>query len=129
MKAHRIGGRLYYSFEGRLKDNIDRGGEKFGTEEIEQLIARYPGVADARVVAMPDRIYGEKACAFVIMRAGQRLPSVPELGQFLREQGLAAFKIPERIEASDAFPVTRAGKVDKAGLRAIIAEKLRSKIV
>jgi non-ribosomal peptide synthetase component E (peptide arylation enzyme) len=129
MKAHRIGGRLYYSFEGRLKDNIDRGGEKFGTEEIEQLIARYPGVADARVVAMPDRIYGEKACAFVIMRAGQHLPSVPELGQFLREQGLAAFKIPERIEASDAFPVTRAGKVDKAGLRAIIAEKLRSEIV
>jgi len=129
MQAHRIGARLYYSFEGRLKDNIDRGGEKFGTEEIEHLIGRYPGVADAKVVAMPDRVYGEKACAFMIMRANQPPPSVLELGQFLREQGLAGFKLPERIEAVDVFPVTRAGKVDKAKLRDIIAEKLRTEIL
>ena len=125
MKAHRIGGRLFYSFEGRLKDNIDRGGEKFGVEEIEHLIAGYPGVADVRVVAMPDRIFGEKACAYVIMRPGQRPPDVPALGAFLRAQGLASFKLPERIEAIEGFPVTGPGKVDKAALRAMIAEKLR----
>ena len=129
MTVRRIAGRLFYAFEGRLKDNIDRGGEKFGVEEIEHLIAAYPGVADATVVAMPDRVYGEKACAYVIMRPGQRLPDVPELGAFLREQGLASFKLPERIEAIDSFPVTGPGKVDKAALRAMIAEKMRSEKV
>lgn len=126
MTAHRIDGRLFYSFEGRLKDNIDRGGEKFGAEEIEHLIARYPGVADAKVVAMPDKVYGEKACAYVIMRPGQPLPGVPELGAFLKTQGLASFKLPERVEGIEAFPVTGPGKVDKAALRAMITDKLRA---
>lgn len=125
MKAHRIAGRLFFSFEGRLKDNIDRSGEKFGAEEIEHLIARHPCVADAKVVAMPDKVYGEKACAYLIMRPGQRLPTVSELGEFLKAQGLATFKLPERIEATEGFPVTGPGKVDKAALRAMIAEKIR----
>jgi non-ribosomal peptide synthetase component E (peptide arylation enzyme) len=114
-----------YAFEGRLKDNIDRGGEKFGAEEIENVIARHPGVADVKVVAMPDRRYGEKVCAYLIMRSGHSLPSVAELGLFLRAHGLAKFKWPERIESIGAFPVTRVGKVDKAALRAIVAEKMR----
>ena len=46
----------------------NRGGEKIGAEEIEGLIARHPDVADCRVVAMPDPAYGEKACAFLILR-------------------------------------------------------------
>lgn len=126
MRAHRIEGRTYYSFEGRLKDNIDRGGEKFGAEEIENVIARHSGIADVRAVAMPDRVYGEKVCAYLIMRPGAALPSVAELGRFLGSQGLAKFKWPERIETIDAFPVTRVGKVDKAALRAQIAEKIRA---
>jgi len=126
MKAHLIEGRVYYSFEGRLKDNIDRGGEKFGAEEIEDIIAGHPGVADVKAVAMPDRVYGERVCACLIMRPGHRLPSVAELGQFLSRRGLAKFKWPERIEGIDAFPVTRVGKVDKAALRSKIAEKIRS---
>jgi non-ribosomal peptide synthetase component E (peptide arylation enzyme) len=125
MRARRLGGRVYYAFEGRLKDNIDRGGEKFGAEEIENVIARHPGVADVKVVAMPDRRYGEKVCAYLIMRSGHSLPSVAELGLFLRAHGLAKFKWPERIESIGAFPVTRVGKVDKAALRAIVAEKMR----
>src|SRR5688572_19125369 len=126
MRARRYGGRRFYSFEGRLKDNIDRGGEKFGAEEIEHLIARYPGVADAKVVAMPDKVYGEKACAYLIMRPGRRPPDVPSLGEFLKAHGLATFKLPERIEAIEGFPVTGPGKVDKAALRAMIAERIRT---
>ena len=126
MKAQLIEGRLYYSFEGRLKDNIDRGGEKFGAEEIEDIIAGHPGVADVKAVAMPDRVYGERVCAYLVMRPGHGLPSVAELGQFLGRCGLAKFKWPERIEGIDAFPVTRVGKVDKAALRSMIAAKIRS---
>lgn len=129
MRAHLIGGRLCYSFEGRLKDNIDRGGEKFGAEEIEDVIAGHPGVADVKAVAMPDRVYGERVCAYLIMRPGHRLPSVAELGESLGRRGLAKFKWPERIEGIDVFPVTRVGKVDKAALRSMIAEKIRSEAI
>jgi non-ribosomal peptide synthetase component E (peptide arylation enzyme) len=124
MRAHPIGGRPCYSFEGRLKDNIDRGGEKFGAEEVESPIGRHPQVADVKVVAMPDRIYGEKAGAYVIMRPGHALLTVQELGAYLLSLGLAKFKLPERIEAVAAFPVTRVGKVDKGALRQQIADKL-----
>lgn len=124
VSCRRIDDEIYYSFDGRLKDNIDRGGEKFGTEEIEAMIAGHPAVADAKVVAMPDRHYGEKACAFIIAHPGERLPTVAELGEFLLAQGIAKFKLPERIEAIDAFPETRVGKLDKAALRKMISIKI-----
>ena len=69
MRAHQLEGITCYSFEGRIKDNINRGGEKIGAEEIEALVGTHPDVADVRVVAMPDPVYGEKACAFLIVRA------------------------------------------------------------
>ena len=107
-----------------MKDNIDRGGEKFGAEEVENLIGRHPHVADVKVVAMPDRLYGEKACAYLIMRPGHALLTVREIGDYLISLGLAKFKLPERVEAIDAFPLTRVGKVDKGALRQHIAERL-----
>ena len=124
MRAQPIGGHACYSFEGRIKDNIDRGGEKFGAEEVENLIGRHPHVADVKVVAMPDRVYGEKACAYVIMRPGHALLTVGELGAYLISLGLAKFKLPERVEAIDVFPLTRVGKVDKGALRQQITDKL-----
>jgi pyochelin biosynthesis protein PchD len=125
VKAHVHGGVTYYSFEGRLKDNINRGGEKYGTEEVENLIREHPAVADVAVVAMPDKIFFEKGCAFIIPKTGQKAPDVATLGKFLAMQGLAKFKLPERIETLDAFPVTRVGKLDKARLRAMITEHLK----
>jgi non-ribosomal peptide synthetase component E (peptide arylation enzyme) len=123
-RAHAIEGRTYYSFEGRLKDNINRGGEKFGTEEVENLIRDHPAVADVAVVAMPDEMLMEKACAYLVARAGAPAPDVKSLGAFLEQKGLARFKLPERIEVVEAFPVTRVGKLDKAALRKAIADKL-----
>jgi len=123
-RAHRIEGRLYYSFEGRLKDNINRGGEKFGTEEVENLVRSHPAVADVAVVAMPDEMLIERACAWVVVRPGMPAPDVKSLGAFLEQKGLARFKLPERIELVQAFPVTRVGKLDKAALRKAIAEKI-----
>lgn len=123
-RAHRIEGRLYYSFEGRLKDNINRGGEKFGTEEVENLIRSHPAVADVAVVAMPDEMLIERACAYLIVRPGMPAQDVKSLGAFLEKKGLAKFKLPERIELVNAFPVTRVGKLDKAALRKAIAEKV-----
>ena len=85
----------------------------------------HPDIADGKVVAMPDPLYGEKACAFIISRPGRLLPSTAELGSFLLEKGLAKFKLPERIEPIDVFPITRVGKLDRAALRTIIADRLK----
>ena len=124
MKAHRMDGLICYSFEGRIKDNINRGGEKIGAEEIEGLVVQHPDIMDVRVVAMPDPFYGEKACAYLIMHPGRRAPTVPELGEFLLKMGIAKYKLPERIETIDAFPLTKVGKADKAKMRAMITEKI-----
>lgn len=124
MRARLIDDELVYCFEGRMRDNINRGGEKFGTEDLEHFITRHPAVADGKVVAMPDEIYSEKACAFLVAREGCTLPTVAELGEFLLAKGLAKYKLPERIEACESFPVTRVGKLDRAALRTMIADKV-----
>ncbi len=125
MSAHVFGFELAYRFEGRMRDNINRGGEKFGTEELEQLMVQHAAIADGKVVAMPDAIFGEKACAFLVPKPGATLPTIKALGEFLSSKGLAKYKLPERIESIDAFPVTRVGKLDRARLRAIVAEKMK----
>jgi malonyl-CoA/methylmalonyl-CoA synthetase len=126
LRAAVMDGRTCYIFEGRLKDNINRGGEKFGAEEVEALIVSHPAVNDARVVAMPDPMMGERACAFLILKTGQDCPTVGSLGAFLHAKGLAKFKLPERIETIAEFPLTRVGKVDKQALRRIVADRLES---
>lgn len=124
MIAHVVEGVTYYAFQGRLRDNVNRGGEKIGCEEVEAFVSMHPAVADAKLVAMPDPIYGEKACVYLVLRPGHGAPEVKELADFLAGKGLAKFKCPERIELIDAFPLTRVGKVDKLAMRVMIAEKL-----
>jgi non-ribosomal peptide synthetase component E (peptide arylation enzyme) len=124
MTEHMIGGYRCFAFEGRLRDNVNRGGEKIGSEEVEAYVSRYPAVADAKLVPMPDPLYGEKGCIYLILRAGHTAPGVAELAAFLVEQGLAKFKCPERIEVVEEFPVTRVGKVDKGALRSMVARRL-----
>jgi non-ribosomal peptide synthetase component E (peptide arylation enzyme) len=119
-----IDGVRCFAFEGRLRDNINRGGEKIGCEEVEAYVSHHPAVADAKLVAMPDALYGEKACVYLILRAGHTAPTVRQLADFLVAQGLAKFKCPERIEIVDEFPVTRVGKVDKTALRRDVAARM-----
>ena len=125
MTAHRVDGVLHYAFEGRLRDNVNRGGEKIGCEEVEGHVSQHPAVSDAKLVAMPDPFYGEKACIFIIPRPGMQAPDVKELGQFLVGRGLAKYKCPERVEVVQEFPLTRVGKVDKPTMKRHIAELLQ----
>lgn len=115
-------GRPSYAFIERMKDNISRGGEKFAANEVESLAVRHPAVLDARVVAFPDVLLGERACMFVIVRPGHELPSRGDLSAFFDELGLARYKHPERIIQIPDFPVTHVGKVDKSHLRRLAAE-------
>ncbi|MBH1938266.1 (2,3-dihydroxybenzoyl)adenylate synthase [Streptomyces sp. AV19] len=110
--------------EGRAKDQINRGGEKVAAEEIENHLLAHPSVHDAAVVSMPDAYLGERTCAYVVLREGAEPVKSPALKKFVRERGLAAFKIPDRIEFAAAFPQTGIGKVSKKDLRAAIAAQL-----
>lgn len=110
--------------EGRKKDMINRGGEHISAEEVEGYILNHPKVQNAAVVAMPDPVLGERACAYVILQSGETL-RLDELNRFLlEEKRIARFKCPERLEVVEQFPLTAVGKVSKQALRAEIAKKL-----
>lgn len=111
--------------EGRKADVINRGGEKIDCEEVENLILQHPAVHSACLIAMPDREYGERACAFVMLKEGQAL-DFAGLTAFLRERHIASFKLPERLEVLDAFPTSPVGKVLKRELRNMIVARLEA---
>jgi 2,3-dihydroxybenzoate-AMP ligase len=115
-------GRHVYT-EGRRKDLINRGGEKISCEEVENLIYAHPKVKVATLVAMPDPVFGEKACAFVVPKPGCTL-GFDELIAFLKAQRIASFKLPERLEVVDELPTSPVGKILKRQLREMITEKL-----
>ncbi|MGK5545742.1 (2,3-dihydroxybenzoyl)adenylate synthase [Streptomyces sp. URMC 127] len=110
--------------EGRAKDQINRGGEKVAAEEIENHILAHPAVHDAAVVSMPDAYLGERTCAYVVLREGAAPVKSIAIKKFVRERGLAAFKVPDRVEFVTEFPQTGIGKVSKKDLRAAIAAQV-----
>ncbi len=118
-----IDGQRYLVIEGRIKDLINRGGEKINAEEVELLLVRHPNIADAAVVAMPDPRLGERTCAYLVAADGFAL-TMSEVQQHLESLGVAKFKWPERLEWRTVFPQTNVGKIDKRRLRSDIGEKL-----
>ena len=72
---------------------------------------------------MPDPVFGEKACAFVVTKPGQTL-TFEELIGFLKKQNIASFKLPERLEVVEQFPTSLVGKILKRQLRETILAKL-----
>jgi 2,3-dihydroxybenzoate-AMP ligase len=114
-----------FSVEGRVKDLINRGGEKISAEEVENAVLCHPAVQNVAVVAMPHPVLGEAVCAYVIPRPGEVL-ALEALRAFLDRAGIARFKLPERLEIVDRFPLTTVGKISKKDLRADIAARLRA---
>ncbi len=107
----------YYRFSGRAKDIIIRGGFNISAEEVENLIASHPAVADVAVVSYPDARLGERVCACVVVREGHGL-SLEALVQYLREvRQVAAIKLPERLLLVAALPRSPNNKAIKAALR------------
>ena len=106
----------YYRYVGRSKDLVIRGGMNISSEEIEGLLAACPGVQEVAVVGVPDRILGEKLCACVVYAGPQSL-SLAELLEFLKQQRVAAFKLPEYLLALPALPRNPVGKILKRELR------------
>ncbi|MVO89228.1 AMP-binding protein [Streptomyces sp. p1417] len=108
---------------GRIKDVINRAGEKVSAEEVERQLRTHPDVQDAAVIGVTDTVLGERTFAFVVPNGAEvRAPAVK---QFLRERGLAIYKIPDRLVPVPQLPRTPMGKVDKKALRALAASSAR----
>jgi 2,3-dihydroxybenzoate-AMP ligase len=89
---------------------------RVSAEEIENLILGHPGRPELACIPVPDPVLGERMCACVVPRAGAPALSLDQLVAFLRSHEIAAFKLPERLEVLDAFPLSPVGKVSKKDL-------------
>lgn len=108
--------------EGRVKDQINRGGEKISPDEVEDHLVAHPDVHDAVLVSLPDERLGERSCAVVVPARDARVTATV-LRRHLRGRGLAAFKMPDRFEVLDNLPVTGVGKISRRDLRTALAER------
>lgn len=109
----------YLTVVGRIKDQINRGGEKIAAEEIEALLLRHPDIRQAALIALPDATLGERSVAFIVAAA----PLKPTaLRRHLSALGLASYKLPDQFRSLDALPLTPIGKTDKRQLRALLAQ-------
>ncbi|MFC7859967.1 3-phosphoshikimate 1-carboxyvinyltransferase [Arthrobacter koreensis] len=106
----------YLRITGRVRDVINRGGEKIPVAEIEQLLFRHPAVDDVALAAMPDPRLGERACAFVVPAPGV-YPTLAEITRYLDSCQVSKHYWPEQLELLDAIPRNPVGKVQKYILR------------
>lgn len=102
----------YLVITGRLRDVINRGGEKISPREIEEALLAHRDVRDVVVVAEPDPVYGQQAVAYVIPSRQDSAGLEARLHSHAVEH-LARFKVPSRIVLVDDFPRTRTGKIQR----------------
>ncbi|MGI6247759.1 MAG: cyclohexanecarboxylate-CoA ligase [Pseudochelatococcus sp.] len=115
----RIDERGYIRICGRSKDIIIRGAENIPVVEVEALLYKHPAVHQVAVVGYPDARLGERACAFVVLKAGHEF-DFAEMARFLESQRLAKQYFPERLEIRDRLPATASGKIQKFALRNVL---------
>ncbi len=112
----------YLTIVDRKKDIIIRGGENISALEVEEMLMRIPGVAEAAVVAAPDERLGEHVCAFVRLTEGSAPVDLADVRAQLQGAGMARQKWPEELRMVPELPRTPSGKVKKFVLR----DQLRS---
>ena len=108
----------YISITGRLKEIINRGGEKISPREVDEVLMDHPAVAQAVTFAMPHNKLGEEVAAAVVLREGETAEEV-EIREFVSDR-VADFKVPRRVLVLDEIPKGATGKLQRIGL----AEKL-----
>ena len=99
------------TIRGRIKELINRGGEKISPERVEGVLASHPDVLEVAVLGVPDELYGETVAAVIVPRESAA-PTPAELAQFCRER-LAAFEVPATFREASALPHTAKGSLDR----------------
>lgn len=113
----------YVYIASRLKEIINRGGEKVLPQEIDEALHKHPEVIKAIAFAIPHRTLGEDVAAAVVLRKGSHV-SEADIRRFLFEQ-LADFKVPSRFVFLDDLPTGATGKPQRIGLAEVLADELR----
>src|SRR5262249_2836148 len=113
----------YLTLVGRLKELINRGGEKISPREIDEVLLTHPAVAEAVCFGVPHAKYGEKGAAAVGLRGET---SAPDLAVTCRK-GLTALKVPKTIHLVPQTPRTATGKIQRRVVAAAFATDVRRK--
>jgi cyclohexanecarboxylate-CoA ligase len=107
----------YIRITGRTKDVVIRGGENIPVVEVENLLYKFPGIADVALVGCPDERLGERLCAYVTLDENATDLTLDELKSYLIKQQLSKSYLPEYLEVIEAMPRTASGKIQKFKLR------------
>ncbi len=108
----------YLFLSGRISDTINRGGEKFGPVEVEEVLRTHPSVVDVGVVGVPDPELGERVGAVVVTSE----PVVAEDLVGYCTDRLATYKAPEFVVFADDLPISVLGKLNRPALRELLAD-------
>jgi len=108
----------YVRITGRIKEMINRGGEKIAPVELDNVLASHPAVAEAVCFALESELYGQEVGAAVVLKEGKKA-SEGELKGWLGER-VAKFKVPKRVWFTEVMPKTATGKVQ----RRMVAEEM-----
>lgn len=106
----------------RKKDVINRGGEKIWCCSLEDRLRDVPGISDACVAGVPDEVYGEVACAAVVLEPGIELTE--EAIKWELRDRVARFEIPEHIVFVSAIPQTAGDKLDRKAVRNLVLDAI-----
>jgi acyl-CoA synthetase (AMP-forming)/AMP-acid ligase II len=99
------------TIRGRIKELINKGGEKISPERVEGVLTSHPKVLEVAVFGVPDKLYGETVAAVIVPRESAS-PTPAELAVFCRER-LAAFEVPASFQEATALPHTAKGSLDR----------------
>jgi acyl-coenzyme A synthetase/AMP-(fatty) acid ligase len=114
----------YFTFVGRDKDIIRRGGLTIVPMELELVLLRHQAIREVALVGVDDERLGERACAAVILQPDATVPTLQEIQGFLAEAGIGKYSWPERLEVFDDFPRTASLKAIKREIRSEVAARV-----
>lgn len=107
----------YLYITGRLRDMINRGGEKIAPREVEEVLLTHPAVRDAAVIGRPDAQYGEVAVAYVVADSGWPRDDLARCLQRYAAERLSAYKVPVDFVNVESLPRNPNGKINREALR------------
>ncbi len=112
----------FYKYVGRCKDIIVRGGVNISPDEIDNELAAHPKVAEVCVVGVDDEIMGERIGAAIVPKPGEDV-TLEDLTSFLKDKGMAVFKLPEKFVCVDALPYNATGKIQRRDVKALFDQE------
>lgn len=108
----------FYKYVGRCKDIIVRGGVNISPAEIDSELAAHPKISDVCVVGVDDDVMGERIAVAVVAKPGETVV-LKDLTSFLKDKGMAVFKLPEKLLCVEALPYNATGKSQRRDVKAL----------